>query len=73
VPLLRRLVEVFDSAVRPLPHISFGSYRVADDQVWLFDLAHGRSWDSRDFGPVPLAAVRSVVRPVTAVDRGRTR
>ena len=73
MPLLTRPIEAFDSAARPLPHIAFGSYRVADEQVWLFGLSHGRSWDSRYFGPVPLSAVRQVVQPLITVDRGITR
>lgn len=58
-PLLRQ-----DAIARPLPHAPLGSYRVANDEVWLFGLSHGHSWDSRYFGPVPLTAVRSVVRAV---------
>jgi conjugative transfer signal peptidase TraF len=70
VPRLRRSVRAFDSSARPLSHVAFGSYPVADDQVWLFGLSDARSWDSRYFGPVPLTAVRNVVRPVIAVDGG---
>ena len=68
MPLLRHPVQAVDSSARRLPRVPFGSYPVADDQVWLFGLSDARSWDSRYFGPVPLTAVRQVVRLVIAVD-----
>ena len=33
-------------------------------QVWLFGFNDRRSWDSRYFGPVPLANVRGEIKPV---------
>jgi conjugative transfer signal peptidase TraF len=53
-----------DSAGRPLRHLAWGSYRVAAGQVWLFGFNDRRSWDSRYFGPVPLANVRGAIKPV---------
>jgi len=67
VTAFTRPIEPEDSLGRSLPRMPFGPYRVADNEVWLFGLSHGRSWDSRYFGPVPLAAVRGVVRPVLTV------
>lgn len=68
IELSARSVELLDSAARPLPHVDFGAYRVAAGEIWLFGLSHSRSWDSRYFGPIPIAAVRSTVRPVLTVD-----
>ncbi len=53
-----------DSAGRALPHVAWGSRRVAPGQVWLFGFNDPRSWDARYFGPVPLEGVRGVLRPV---------
>ena len=57
-------VAARDSAGRPLRHLSWGSYRVAGGQVWLFGFNDRRSWDSRYFGPVPLANVRGEIKPI---------
>ncbi len=57
-------VATHDSAHRPLPHVAWGSHRVAAGQVWLFGFNDRRSWDSRYFGPIPLANVRGEIRPV---------
>ena len=67
IHVLARAIETRDSAARALPHVAFGSYRVAADEVWLLGL-HGRSWDSRYFGPIPLEAVLGVARPVLAIE-----
>jgi conjugative transfer signal peptidase TraF len=53
-----------DSAERPLDHVAWGTRRVAPGEVWLFGFNDPRSWDARYFGPVPLASVRGVLRPV---------
>ena len=53
-----------DSAGRPLPHVTWGSHRVASGQVWLFGFNDPRSWDSRYFGGIPLANVRGAIKPV---------
>ena len=66
--VLARPIEVRDSAGRILPHAAFGSHVVAAEEVWLFGSSSARSWDSRYFGPVPLASVRGVVRPMLTVD-----
>ncbi len=36
----------------------------AAGQVWLFGFNDRRSWDSRYFGPIPLANVRGEIEPV---------
>ena len=60
----RSKVATHDSAHRPLPHVAWGSHRVAAGQVWLFGFNDRRSWDSRYFGPIPLANVSGEIRPV---------
>ena len=53
-----------DSAGHPLAHVAWGKRRVAPGEVWLFGFNDRRSWDSRYFGPVPLAAIRGELKPV---------
>jgi conjugative transfer signal peptidase TraF len=53
-----------DSAGRLLHHANWGVHRAGPGEVWLFGFNDPRSWDSRYFGPVPLAGVRGVLRPV---------
>jgi conjugative transfer signal peptidase TraF len=53
-----------DSAGRLLAHVLSGAYRVGAGEVWLFGFNNRRSWDARYFGPVPLANVRGVLRPL---------
>jgi conjugative transfer signal peptidase TraF len=53
-----------DSHGRPLPHVPWGQRQVASGKVWLFGFNDPRSWDSRYFGPVPLSAIRGVLKPV---------
>ena len=60
----RSKVATHDSADRPLPHVAWGSHRVGPGQVWLFGFNDRRSWDSRYFGPIPLANVRGEIEPV---------
>jgi conjugative transfer signal peptidase TraF len=58
------VVALHDSKGRPLPHVPFGSYTVAVDQVWLFGFHDRRSWDARYFGPVPITNLRGALQPV---------
>ncbi len=53
-----------DSAGRPLAHVAWGKRRVAAGEVWLFGFNDRRSWDSRYFGPVPLANLRGELKPI---------
>jgi conjugative transfer signal peptidase TraF len=55
---------VHDSAGRPLPPFPTGTYRVPPGQVWLLSGHDPRSFDSRYFGPVAVANVQGVARPV---------
>lgn len=53
-----------DSASRPLSHVEWGKHVVAANEVWLFGFNDRRSWDSRYFGPIPIANVRGKLEPV---------
>ena len=62
--LARSRVSERDSAGRPLRHLRCGKYQVRTNQVWLFGFNDRRSWDSRYFGPIPLANVRGKLEPI---------
>lgn len=47
-----------DSRGRSLTHVTPGRYTVQSDHVWLLGTTDARSWDSRYFGPIPLANLR---------------
>ncbi len=47
-----------------LPRIPYGTYPVAVGQLWLVSTHTASSWDSRYFGPVPVADVIAVLRPI---------
>ncbi len=49
---------------RPLPPFPSGTYQVRPGQLWLLSGHDPRSFDSRYFGPVPVANVQGVARPV---------
>jgi len=53
-----------DSRGRPLPAVPAGRYRVQPGELWLVSAHNPRSFDSRYFGPVDAAAVRSTVKPL---------
>jgi conjugative transfer signal peptidase TraF len=63
-PFANSRTAAVDSHGRPLGHVPSGAYRAAAGEVWLFGFNNRRSWDARYFGPVPLANVRGVLRPV---------
>jgi conjugative transfer signal peptidase TraF len=60
----RTAVAARDSAGRPLAHVVWGVHRVRAGEVWLFGFNDRRSWDSRYFGPIPLANVHGQIKPV---------
>jgi conjugative transfer signal peptidase TraF len=60
-----------DRVGRSLPRLPFGRHRVAEGELWLVGLSSARSWDSRYFGPVPVAGVRGVARPLLTIDEGQ--
>jgi conjugative transfer signal peptidase TraF len=53
-----------DTKHRPLTHWPFGRYAVSAGMVWVASSYNDRSFDSRYFGPVPVAAIRNRARPV---------
>jgi conjugative transfer signal peptidase TraF len=57
-------VAARDSIGRPLPHVPWGRRQVRPGEVWLFGFHNVRSWDARYFGPVPLAGIRGVLKPI---------
>jgi conjugative transfer signal peptidase TraF len=59
---------VHDSAGRPMPRMAAGEYRVPPGELWLVSGHNPRSFDSRYFGPVPAALVRTSVRPLLVVE-----
>ncbi len=52
-----------DAKGRPLEAWPFGHYVVAPEMVWVASSYHPRSFDSRYFGPLPTAAIRSRLKP----------
>lgn len=52
-----------DSLGRELHPYPYGTYEVAQGQIWIVSSYSSRSFDSRYFGPVPLRTVREWVRP----------
>lgn len=53
-----------DGSGRLLQAVPAGTYRVAPGTVWLLSGHDPRSFDSRYFGPVPIAAIRAGVKPL---------
>lgn len=53
-----------DTKHRPLTHWPFGRYAVSAGMVWVASSYNDRSFDSRYFGPVSVAAIRNRARPV---------
>jgi conjugative transfer signal peptidase TraF len=56
--------RALDSAGRKLTPWPFGRYVVQHGTVWTVSTYHPRSFDSRYFGPIRLAAIQSYVRPL---------
>ena len=71
VRLIRQPITDRDHAGRPLPRLPFGRHVVAPAHVWLVGQSHARSWDSRYFGPVAVAGVRGVARPILTIGEAR--
>ena len=57
-----------DSRRRTLPGMSPGTYVVEPGTVWIVSNHDRRSYDSRYFGPVPLANVRSNAIPLLVIN-----
>jgi len=63
VPIARTARWAEDSLGRPIPRLPAGLYRVASGEVWVVGTALPNSWDSRYYGPLPVASLRAA-RPV---------
>jgi conjugative transfer signal peptidase TraF len=57
-----------DSDGRPMTRWPVGTYTVAPGQIWVISPYSGRSYDSRYFGPVPVASVRARYRPLLVAE-----
>src|SRR5216684_1922633 len=64
VPVPNSLALATDHRGRPLPRLAPGSQVVRPGTVWVVSGYARASFDSRYFGPVALAAVRSYLRPI---------
>jgi conjugative transfer signal peptidase TraF len=53
-----------DSRGRPLPHWPFGRYTVPQGFVWVVSQYNALSFDSRYYGPIPVASIRHHLRPL---------
>lgn len=53
-----------DSRGRPLAHWPFGRYPVPEGFVWVVSEYNALSFDSRYFGPIPVASIRHHLRPL---------
>jgi conjugative transfer signal peptidase TraF len=62
--LLRSAPLAQDAAGRPLTAVPAGIYRVPPGYVWMISSYSPRSFDSRYFGPLPVAQLRGRVLPL---------
>jgi conjugative transfer signal peptidase TraF len=53
-----------DSAGRAMPPARFGSFTVAPGEVWLASSFSALSFDSRYFGPVSIARIEGLAKPL---------
>jgi conjugative transfer signal peptidase TraF len=64
VPVPNSRALATDHRGRPLPRLALGPQVVRTGTVWVVSAYARTSFDSRYFGPVALAAVRSYMQPV---------
>ena len=57
-----------DGEGRPLRAMAAGTYTVPAGEMWLVSSFNPRSYDSRYFGAVPIAAVRAQAHPILTDD-----
>src|ERR1019366_5726927 len=62
--LLRSAPLEQDAAGRPLTAVPAGVYSVPPGYVWMISSYSPRSFDSRYFGPLPVAQLRGRVQPL---------
>jgi conjugative transfer signal peptidase TraF len=56
-----------DSTGRSLKSVAAGTYRVPPDEIWILSAHDPRSFDSRYFGPVPVANILGEARPLLVI------
>jgi conjugative transfer signal peptidase TraF len=56
--------QIRDTRGRAMKSVPDGTYAVASGTVWVASSYHPRSFDSRYFGPIPVAAIRHRLRPL---------
>jgi type IV secretory pathway protease TraF len=64
IPVPNSLALATDHRNRPLPRLAPGPQVVRPGTLWVMSAYARRSFDSRYFGPLVLAAVRSYLQPV---------
>lgn len=53
-----------DEDNRSIPAIARGRYKLSDTDVWLYGERDVKSWDSRYFGAINKASIRSILKPI---------
>lgn len=64
VPIPGSAMLGIDWRGRPLPSLRRGRYLVAARMAWLLATYSSRSWDSRYYGAIPVASIRSALQPI---------
>jgi len=67
-PIARTAQLALDGAGRRIDPVAAGVYRVARDEVWILSAHDPRSFDSRYFGPVPMASILGEARPLLVIE-----
>jgi conjugative transfer signal peptidase TraF len=68
-PLPNSAPRAQDTAGRSLEHYPYGFYPYVHGRVWVVSSHNPRSFDSRYFGPIPVASIKRHLRPLfTRVD-----
>jgi conjugative transfer signal peptidase TraF len=49
---------------KELHHYAFGNYKVREGELWVVSSYSPKSFDSRYFGPIPIAAVKAWAKPL---------
>ncbi len=59
--------QPIDSERRPLPRLAGLRRRVAHGQCWVYSDTVPNSWDSRYYGPLPIASIVTPMRPLVTL------
>ena len=63
-PVPQSRTQPRDRHGRPLPHVPWGRYQLAPDELWVMSTTRPNSWDSRYFGPVRAESVIATAAPL---------